>query len=217
MRLGLRGGGYAWDGNTDESGAYSTHGLAAGTYYAVTDLYSSDYLDELYQELPCDPPYGCDPTSGTPIEIADGAITSGIGFTLSLDGAISGSVTDRATGVPITSGDVHIYDATGDFVAERHLDGSGVYRAGGLPAGTYFARTDMYYPSPYVEELYDDFPCPNGFCDPTAGIVVEDSGLVGVPGVTTGIDFTLEPSIVLFADGFESGDLSSWSVAGGIP
>ncbi len=63
------------------------------------------------------------------------------------------------------------------------------------------------------DELWNDIPCrggaaSDGGCDPLAG---DPLILVGAEPVVPGIDFELGPTI--FADGFESGDVSAWSNA----
>ncbi len=167
------------------AGEYQAGSLEAGTYYATTDAFD-DYLDELYQELPC-PPSACDPTAGAAIEVADGATTGGVDFTLILGAAISGTVTAADGGGAISSGEVYVYDALGNRIADPNLDGSGQYRIGGLEAGTYYARTRLFFSTTYVEELFDDLSCPNGGCDPLTG-----TPIVVALGDDAGVDFALD-------------------------
>lgn len=171
------------------AGTYTVPDLAAGTYYAKTQLYysNSDYRDELYQELPC-PDGSCNATSGTAISVSLNATTSGIDFTLDPGGAISGEVTEAATGEPIAYASISIWDASGDLVRSGAADYSGEYSLGGLDAGTYFVTARH---SDYRGELYDDLACPGGppaGCDPTTGSPVA----VTFNATTSGVDLALD-------------------------
>ena len=68
--------------STDFDGSYS-FGLAAGTYFAATTNLLG-YVDELYDNLSCPGGgnAGCDPTTGTPIQVTVGGTVSGIDFVL---------------------------------------------------------------------------------------------------------------------------------------
>ena len=191
-----------------------------GTYFATTEN-SQSFLDELYDDLPClgGAPTGCEPDKGTPIPVVANATTENIDFGLILaTTGISGVVTEA--GAPRPNAVIDIWDAGGGYVASAVSAASGAYYVS-LPPATYFASTDHGL-ADFTEEVWDGIFCPrgaafDGLCDPTAGtpIVVEDSTVVGIPGVTPDIDFSLEPAL-FFADGFESGDAAAWStVIGG--
>ncbi len=177
---------YDADGNrqavwfTDAAGTYTFTGLHTGSYFVATDI--GGYLDVLYDGMPC--PIGCDPTSGTPIAVTFGATTSGIDFALGTGGAIAGTVTDAATGLPLTSRTfVELYDADGSLLDSQGTDAAGSYRFAGLPTGSYFVATNAF---DYFDELYDDLPCPFD-CDVTGGApIVVTSG-----STTSGVDFAL--------------------------
>ena len=102
------------------------------------------------------------------------------------NGWISGTVTDVATGDPVSDVSIQIYDASGNYVDVSYTDAVGYYELyAGLPGGTYFAATDNY--EGYINEVYDDLPC-TGVCDPTVGTAIVVTG-----GITTvGVDFTLK-------------------------
>ncbi|CAG1772882.1 partial Cellulosome-anchoring protein, partial [uncultured bacterium] len=70
--------GYAYSG---AGGTYSYSGLQPGSYFVATTG-STDYVDELWENLDCGAP--CDVTRGTPVVVAFGVITSGIDFDLRL-------------------------------------------------------------------------------------------------------------------------------------
>jgi hypothetical protein len=63
---------------TTASGAYQVS-MAAGTYYARTSN-SQGYVDQLFNGVPC--ATVCTLTSGTPISVVLGAVTSNVDFVL---------------------------------------------------------------------------------------------------------------------------------------
>lgn len=164
--------------STAADGTYTVGGLPAGSYRART--FDLDYIDELYDDLPC--PFSCDPTTGTAIALAAATETPGIDFALDLGGSITGRVTDEATGDPLAG--LQVVVADGSFNQKSAFTSStGAYSAGGLPAGTYFARTSS---STHLDELYDDLPCEPS-CNPTTGTPIS----VAQGLATSGIHFAL--------------------------
>ncbi len=169
-------------GFTDSQGDYAT-GLDAGQYFVTTRTF--DHLDELYDDLPCEP--SCDPTTGTPVPVPAGGVTAGIDFELQRLGRIEGLVTDAGT-LEVLFPTVSVYDTAGNFVASGSNGFGGPYVIPGLAAGTYFVTASAF---DYRDELYDDLPCPGGVpagCDPTSGTPV----VVQMDAVTSGIDFALD-------------------------
>lgn len=188
----------AW---TDESGLYTTTAsLPDGTYTAATwnDL---GYIDELYDDAPCN---GCDVTAGTALTILGGGDVMGIDFALSLGGTIEGTVTDETTSAGIEDAWVDIYNTVGDYLLSREVDAAGSYRVDRLSPGTYYAVSGNA--DGYFNELYEGVRCPNGSCDPTTG-----TQIVVSPGVvTSGVNFVLEKG------GAISGDITDISTGLGI-
>jgi protocatechuate 3,4-dioxygenase beta subunit len=169
-------------GFTDSQGDYAT-GLDAGQYFVTTRTF--DHLDELYDDLPCEP--SCDPTTGTPVPVPAGGITAGIDFELQRLGWITGLVTDAGT-LEVLFATVSAYDTAGNFVASGSNGFGGPYVIPGLAGGTYFVTASAFE---HRDELYDDLPCPGGVpagCDPTTGTPVS----VQIDAVTSGIDFALD-------------------------
>jgi hypothetical protein len=120
-------------------------------------------------------------------------LTSGIDFALSPGGAISGVVTNAATTNPLAPVDIHLYNAGGALVKTTFSGSVGTFRFDGLPAGTYFARTVVPGSlSTYVDELYDNIPCP---CTVTSGaaIVVTNGATQG--GINFGLVSNTAPTI----------------------
>ncbi len=165
-------------------GSYRFTPLLPGTYFVTT--LSGSHLDQLYDALPCEG--GCDVTTGTGVVLQPGVDRAGIDFSLTSLGAIEGVVTDAATGDPLDSFTVRVWDSAGGLAASTHPYGSGgSYRIEGLDSGTYFVSATAGF---HVGELYDDLPCPGGpptGCDPTTGSPVA----VALGSTAAGIDFAL--------------------------
>ncbi|MGV8040769.1 MAG: carboxypeptidase regulatory-like domain-containing protein [Thermoanaerobaculaceae bacterium] len=168
--------------NPSEAGAYSFGDLPAGTYFAAAETWG---WQELYRELPWPDPF--DATRGTPITVGGGQDTPSIDFTYSYDGpadgSISGQVVAAATGLPL-EGFVSVFNAAGTLVRSDYTSATGYYLATELVPGDYFVTASA---PQYLDELYDNFPCPSG-CDPRTGTPV----LVAADARTEGIDFALD-------------------------
>ncbi|HQN95326.1 MAG TPA: carboxypeptidase-like regulatory domain-containing protein [Thermoanaerobaculales bacterium] len=212
----------AWDstrtlvalGTTDSSGFYELRGLPTGTYFVATQNgYWNGLLDELFDDIPClwGPPDGCDPTKGTPIAVVEGSITRFVDLALQPWGGegIAGTVTEQGSGQPVEGVAIDFWDSTGEWRGATMSGASGAYLAE-LSPGTYRVTTDN--PFGYLNEIFDDLPCPggsaySGACDPLLGdpvVVTEDA-------ITGAIDFALAAPLP-FADGFETSDTSAWSL-----
>jgi hypothetical protein len=178
-------GAYLTYGYTNGSGVYTTNtGLPTGTYYART-YNSQGYIDELYNNIAC-PGSSCTVTGGTPISVTVGSTTTGINFGLARGGRISGTVTDAGTGAPLASVSLYVYSTSGSYVSRGYTNSSGVYTTyNGLPTGTYYARTSNS--QGYLDELYNNLPCPGGSCTVTSGTPIS----VTAGATTTGINFGL--------------------------
>jgi hypothetical protein len=201
----------AW---TDSGGSYELRSLATGTYFVATrGGWWDGLLDELFDNIPClgGPPEGCDPTKGTPIAVVEGSITRFVDFALQPWGreGIAGTVIEQGSGRPIEGVAIDFWDSDGEWRGATMSGASGAYLVE-LSPGTYRVSTDN--PFGCLNELFDDIPCPggsaySGACDPLLGdpvVVTEDA-------ITGAIDFALERQLP-FADGFESGTTSAWSL-----
>jgi hypothetical protein len=71
----VSGGGYS-----GTSGWYTIERITAGTYHLRTDSSWQNVVDELYDDITCEPT--CDVTTGTPVVVALDSTTTGIDFTL---------------------------------------------------------------------------------------------------------------------------------------
>ena len=111
-------------------------------------------------------------------------------------------MTDAATGAPLADVSVRVYNASGSSVGSNvTTNASGVYTTStGLPAGTYYVRTTNSLG--YIDELYDNLPCPGGSCSVTSG-----TGVSVTAGATTGgINFGLAVGGRIYGDGDGCGD-----------
>jgi hypothetical protein len=116
-------------GTTDSSGHYNVIGLGTGSFKVVFAAgQNRDYLTQWY-------PGKATSTDATPVAVTEGMTTSGIDATLAVGGRITGTVTDKSTGLPLTglwvSGNV---GSTG--YAATTTDADGHYTLNGLPAGS---------------------------------------------------------------------------------
>ncbi len=170
--------------DTDASGFYLAAGLDAGSYYLQTDA-GVAFLDELYDDIPCRG--RCDLTPGTQVVVTSSTITSGIDFALQPLGAISGIVTDEITGEPIPASSRVEARGPNGITKDGHTDAEGRYTIANLIAGDYLVLT--LNRTEYVDEVFDDLPCPRGDCFPGQG----DPVTVSFGATTNGIDFELEP------------------------
>jgi hypothetical protein len=176
----------------DETGAYEVKGLHAGTYFVVTDGW--DLIDELYDDIPC-PGGSCEIATGTPIVVAAGATTSGIDFVMEQGGRISGAATDAVSSAPLGTVEVFVFARSGDTavqVGEGETNYRGSYFVEGLPSGTYYAFSNKYW---YLDEIYDDIPCPGGQCSADLVATLGTPIAVTAGAETTEIDFALMPRV----------------------
>jgi 5-hydroxyisourate hydrolase-like protein (transthyretin family) len=171
---------------TDSDGQYEIEGLLDGSYFLVAE--SSSYVDTLYDGHSCHGgvPWGCDPTTGTPIAVTLEAVVSGIDLNLQQLGSISGSVTDASTGAPLDHVDVKIYRSSGYYLKRVYTSEDGSYLIGGLADGTYYLVAEEY---DYLWQVFDGIDCGPYECDPPSGTAVVISGYSSVES----IDFALNP------------------------
>ncbi len=164
---------------TAADGTFLISGMVPGTYYVRTN--DGRYLDELYDGLPCEGT--CTVSNGTPVVVASGGTAAGIDFALQLGGTVAGTVTAAATGLPISSVRVGVWTASGE-AGSAYTGSDGAFRVTGLPAGTYYAKTNTW--QAYADQLYDGLLC-EPTCTATSG-----TPIVVSLGVETGdVDFSL--------------------------
>jgi hypothetical protein len=174
--------GFIAGAGTDASGRYSSgSGLPAGNYYARTSN-TQGYINRIHNNTNC---LNCPPNSGTPIAVTTGNTTSGIDFTLTRGGRISGTITDATTTLPITGASVGIIDGNRTSVTGATTDNAGNFiSSAGLPTGTYFVRASAMDQG-YAPLVYSNLQCLG--CDP-----LRSTGVNVTSGSTSsGINFAL--------------------------
>ncbi|MBC2175375.1 hypothetical protein HCB27_02000 [Listeria booriae] len=138
------------DATTDSSGAYSFTAVKPGKYYAKADI-PSDYK---YQSSTY---FGADGTTGYFTVASEQTLHNELNLGLSTlnNSAVSGTVTDAATGSGLANTRVELHDVQGNLINAQQTDASGHYNFTGLAAGDYY--TKVVIPSDY------DFVSSNGF------------------------------------------------------
>jgi hypothetical protein len=172
--------------NTNSSGFYITSGLPDGTYYVRT-ANQVGFINKLYNNLPCT--LSCVATTGTPVIVtaAVNATTPGIDFALDAGGRISGTITNAATTFPIQGVNAQVHNSAGTSLGSAGTNASGLFTTSGLPAGTYYIRSNNALG--FVDQLYSGLPCPIASCAST--ITSGTPIVVNVGAITGGVNFAL--------------------------
>jgi len=148
---------------TTADGWYRLSGVGYGSSFLRT-VNNRGFVDERHDGEPC---ANCDPIAGAAVVISTGPRV-GIDFSLSAGHAVSGSVTS-SSGAPLPAARVAILRPDGTSIGEPAADPFGRYIAI-VPPGSYRVRSQPL--AGYIQELFDDLPCPFGTCDATAGTPV---------------------------------------------
>jgi 5-hydroxyisourate hydrolase-like protein (transthyretin family) len=164
--------------SANQNGDYSSSGLLPGSYFVRTTYNSYGYVNELYDNIIC---VSCTATTGTAVVIV-GTQTKVADFALAQGGSIAGTVTNSG-GTPLSGVSVVIYDGNNSSVGSAQTTGSGTYSVGGLPTGTYYAKTTNSLG--YINELYNDVVCL------TCGVVGGTGIPVTIGQPTNGVNFVL--------------------------
>ncbi len=116
------------------------------------------------------------------------------------DGVITGTIVATGTGTPLVGVYVSAYSSSGSPVGTSGTtNASGTYTISGLATGTYYVQTLNNLG--YVDEVYNDVPCPKYFCPVTTG-----TGVSVTAGVTTmGISFALTVGGVISGTATDAG------------
>ncbi len=166
---------YSW---SRADGSYELGTVVAPGAYFLAIHNSDGYFNEVYDDIPCNP---CDPTTGDPITVTAGAVTTGIDVDLRRGGTFGGRVTQSGSPNPVAGAEIRVYDAAGALKSTAVTDAVGTYAIGEvLATGTYFAKT--LNDQGFVDEVYSNIACPGDTCDPTAGtpiVLADGQVLVG--------------------------------------
>ncbi len=148
---------------TGDDGRYTLTGLPGGSYTVefsgdpYNDPDTSAYLSQYY-----DGHVATDDAISDPVSVTAGSTTDGIDATMAKGATISGTITDAATGAPLSN--ICVYpmptanDGSGYYGGTRACtDGEGHYTTAGVPSGSY--KLDYTnYNGRYIEQWYDNQP-----------------------------------------------------------
>lgn len=137
---------------TAADGAFRVPALPDGVYYLKTYTFG-ELMDEWYEDhvvYDIRDPIG---DGADPLVVAGGVSVTGLVLRLQRGAEILGRVTETG-GSPVTNVYVDLYSNTGDRLFYTRNDAAGEYRLGGLPANTYYLRTDAV--ASFVDEWFDD-------------------------------------------------------------
>jgi hypothetical protein len=183
----------AGSGYTDNSGNYSVAGLASGAY--KLDFSKTGYVHQWYNGKA-----GRDSATSVSVTVPD--TTAGIIMILVKGGSISGTISDRITGVGIAGANLHVMDrSSGEETFGVQTDSNGSYTISGLASGSYRLRIDAPYGSGYVGKWYGG----------QFGYLCADSISVTAPQSTSGVDVLLDQGVSII------GRVTDASSAVGIP
>lgn len=184
-------------GESGETGTYRIVLSTGGAYYARTHASIEGYVDQLHSGIDCS---GCNPATGTAINVSTGSSVSNIDFALKSNGGrIAGRFTDSGSLAPVTVGFARIYNSSGVEVTFGHADANGDYVTfHGLAAGQYYVAGDAFGYSP---EVYNNLPC-TAACVPTSGTAVN----VSIGATSPNVNFGLAGSVARVSGVVSAGD-----------
>ena len=171
----------------NEDGSWEITDLTPGDVkvFFKADGAASSFIDELYDDVPCDEGY-CDIQGmGLVYTVKEGANTLNVDLTRGLQ--ISGTVT-KESAQPIPGYYIDVFNSTGENVCcGASTDESGNWSVLVPASGTYYARSATWNETIYQPEIWDNIPCND--CDPVA----TGTPIVVTDGDVGGIDFQLTP------------------------
>ncbi len=181
-------------------GTYAITGIPSGTYHAIA---RGDSFDQAWSGIDC--AEGCDNTAGTPIVLAQSQTASDIDFNPYPRYWIFGHVSE-ASARPVPGVAIDLWrSAMARTAASPRRMRPATTRSPILARARIrtSSRTDV--PSPWVNQVYDGIPCPDGSA--WLGLCNIDGG-TDVPFPTSAsfriANFNLGPRVdPIFADGFE--------------
>ena len=141
---------YVYDSNgafvagtsTGSDGAYTLSSLPTGSYrvqFTGPGLYVSRFYDGK-----------ANLASADPVAVTAGSTTSHIDAALQDGGSIAGTVTDNATGLPLSRASVYVTGLAGVWAA--NTDSQGHYSVSGLPTGSYELE---FWDGGYLPQFYN--------------------------------------------------------------
>jgi 5-hydroxyisourate hydrolase-like protein (transthyretin family) len=126
------GGGVLASAATNASGAYTLTNVPDGADWVgfSSGCGAANYLPQYYNEK-------ASLASADPVTVTGGATTTGINAAMVTGGQITGLVTDRASGAPLTGICIQVYNSSGAVVASTQTNTSGAYTLSALATESY--------------------------------------------------------------------------------
>jgi protocatechuate 3,4-dioxygenase beta subunit len=136
---------------TNDSGVYRTPGLPTGDYkLRFAAAAGTPYVAQWYNDQNSF-------DAANAVHLTAGTDTNGINASLAKGGSISGTITDAATGQPISNVCAQAFTGTDVLVASDCTDATGTYTTAGLPTGTYYVYFVEYFGAQgYQAKWYDN-------------------------------------------------------------
>lgn len=132
------------------TGAYETSGLAPGTYYVKSNVFSGGFINQLYDAKIC---VNCNVAEvGTPVTVTGTDTTPNINFALPTGGSITGTLTD-AGNAAVAGVSVEVYDGTSFVTSSPPSASNGTFTISGLSAGNFYVKTRGS--NGYIGVIYD--------------------------------------------------------------
>jgi acetyltransferase-like isoleucine patch superfamily enzyme len=205
-----RNGEYLVGARSNENGDYRTGIIAPDLYYVRTEAEPLGMGRELWAggepgNVVCVPAWDCNNPAfvtahGVLVDTTAGGDVFGIDFELEVPpgNIISGQVTDEASGTPLPSVWIALFDSFGNHIINGNTDAYGNYAFSGLPDGDYRLFT-VNVPNGYQQELYDNVPCDWGcdFSGTGPGTAITVSGAVEFPNRDIALTYTGGERIVV--------------------
>lgn len=173
-------------GTSDVEGNYRLDGLPAGSYFLRTRNLLG-YQDQLHAGGSCNP--FCDPVTGTPVGVVEGATVSNLDFDLVRSAALSGTVS--LSGAPLANVTVEVYGAIGNLLGSTLSAADGSFEFNSLAAGEFYLRTRNAFG--HADVLHDAGPCVGSACQVRRG----DPILLAAGSTVTGLVLDLSPGATI--------------------
>jgi len=138
-------------GITGHDGRFSIPGLGAGAYRLEVFTAGTFFVGEYYPDLPHYLPSNL--SLATPVAVNGVNTVTGIDFTLALGGTFAGTVTDEATGLPLTGVPVHPFIFGGETLRPTVTAADGTFATLPLLPGKYgglVPERDGYFGEVYL-------------------------------------------------------------------
>jgi hypothetical protein len=147
-------GSFVGSGCTDGDGSYVVGGLGAGNYRVkFSPNFGDDFAEEWFDDQP-------DLVSATDVSVTVGQTTAHVDASLApgLPGAVSGHVTDAATGNPLTIGFcIMLYGSVDGFSTGHCFEGTnGAWRIANLPPDSYHVTVFSFADHTFIERTLPD-------------------------------------------------------------